>query len=166
MKKQIRGKRRERAAGTPELVRVLRKWQEIEDGSVASTTQITAKTKNPFIRLVMDIIRQDSIMHKKVQQFMIDSLEKEAVSLTPEEWEKVKRECDKIGYCCFTPEDQQKGGTEMVELDLRSIVPFERHELIFQKWDSLKPGETLQITNDHDPKPLALSIRGRIQESI
>ena len=32
-------------------------------------------------------------MHKKVQQFMIDSLEKEAVSLTPEElgeiWEHV-----------------------------------------------------------------------------
>jgi len=42
----------------------------------------------------------------------------------------------------------------MVELDLRSIMPFERHELIFQKWGSLKPGETLQITNDHDPKPL------------
>jgi len=94
MKKQTRGKR-EPAAGASELVGVLRKWQEIEDGSVASTTQITTKTKNPFIRLVMEIIRQDSIMHKKVQQFMIDSLEKEAVSLTPEElgeiWDSVER---------------------------------------------------------------------------
>ena len=42
----------------------------------------------------------------------------------------------------------------MVELDLRSIMPFERHELIFQKWDALKPGETLKIINDHDPKPM------------
>jgi uncharacterized protein (DUF2249 family) len=42
----------------------------------------------------------------------------------------------------------------MVELDLREIAPFERHDLIFIKWDSLKPGETLRITNDHDPKPL------------
>ena len=42
----------------------------------------------------------------------------------------------------------------MVELDLRKIMPFERHELIFQKWDALKPGETLKIINDHDPKPL------------
>ena len=42
----------------------------------------------------------------------------------------------------------------MVELDLRPVMPFERHELIFKKWDGLKPGETLRITNDHNPKPL------------
>lgn len=41
-----------------------------------------------------------------------------------------------------------------MELDLRQIMPFERHELIFQKWDALKPGQTLKIINDHDPKPL------------
>ena len=98
MKKQTQGKRREPAADTSELAGVLRKWQEIEDGSVASTTQVIGKTKNPFIRLVMDIIRQDSVMHKKVQQFMIDSLEKEAVSLTPEElgeiWDHVERHAE------------------------------------------------------------------------
>jgi uncharacterized protein (DUF2249 family) len=42
----------------------------------------------------------------------------------------------------------------MVELDLRSVMPFKRQELIFQNWDTLKPGETLKIINDHDPKPL------------
>ncbi len=42
----------------------------------------------------------------------------------------------------------------MVDLDLRQIMPFERHELIFQKWGALLPGETLRIINDHDPKPL------------
>ena len=98
MKEQTRGKKREPAAEASEIVSVLRKWQEIEDGSIASTTQVIAKTKNPFIRLVMDIIRQDSVLHKKVQQFMIDSLEKEAVSLTPEElgeiWEQVERHAE------------------------------------------------------------------------
>lgn len=74
--------------------------------------------------------------------------------LTPEEWDKVKRECDKLGYCCFTPEDQIKEERKVVELDLGTIMPFERHELIFQKWDAVKPGETLKIINDHDPKPL------------
>lgn len=39
-------------------------------------------------------------------------------------------------------------------LDLRPMPPFERHEKIFQLWDSLKAGETLKIINDHDPKPL------------
>jgi len=39
-------------------------------------------------------------------------------------------------------------------LDLRPMPPFERHEKIFQTWDSLGPCDTLKITNDHDPKPL------------
>jgi len=41
-----------------------------------------------------------------------------------------------------------------MELDLRPMPPFERHEKIFQMWDALSSGETLRITNDHDPKPL------------
>ncbi len=39
-------------------------------------------------------------------------------------------------------------------LDLRHIMPFERHEKIFEMWEELRPGETLRIINDHDPKPL------------
>ena len=54
----------------------------------------------------------------------------------------------------YLPGDPAKEARPMVELDLRQIMPFERHELIFQTWDSLKPGETLKIINDHDPKPL------------
>jgi uncharacterized protein (DUF2249 family) len=48
----------------------------------------------------------------------------------------------------------KKEGKGMVELDLRSVTPFERLDLILQKWGTLKSGETLQITNDHDPQPL------------
>ena len=43
------------------------------------------KTKNPLIKLVMEIIRHDSAMHRQVQQAMLDSLEKEAFHITPEE---------------------------------------------------------------------------------
>ncbi len=39
-------------------------------------------------------------------------------------------------------------------LDLRSMRPAQRHAEIFQKWNNLKPGQTLKIINDHDPKPL------------
>jgi hypothetical protein len=67
------------------LIAVLRKWQDIEDGTVALTSNVLGKTKNPLIRLVMEIIQQDSAMHKKVQQAILDSLEKEAFSLQPEE---------------------------------------------------------------------------------
>jgi uncharacterized protein (DUF2249 family) len=41
-----------------------------------------------------------------------------------------------------------------VELDLRIMPPFERHTKIFEVWDTLKPGKTMRIINDHDPKPL------------
>jgi hypothetical protein len=78
-----------------ELVTVLKKWQTIEDDSVASTTQIMERTKNPLIRLVMEIIRHDSVMHRHVQQVMLDGLQKEAFSLTPEEladiWDLVEK---------------------------------------------------------------------------
>ena len=77
------------------LAATLRKWQEIEDGSIALTGSILEKTTNPLIRLVMEIIHQDSVMHKKVQQAILDSLEKEAFSLQPEElggiWEMIEK---------------------------------------------------------------------------
>jgi len=73
--------------------------------------------------------------------------------LTPEEWDGVKAHCDKIGYCCFTPADAEKTAG-VVELDLRPLHPFERHDRIFALWSAIKPGQTLRLTNDHNPKPL------------
>ncbi len=42
----------------------------------------------------------------------------------------------------------------MKELDVREIVPRERHPLIFKTFDDLKEGESFILINDHDPKPL------------
>ena len=39
-------------------------------------------------------------------------------------------------------------------LDVRSIIPRERHPLIFRTFDALEPGEAFELVNDHDPKPL------------
>ena len=73
------------ADNVDDLVKILKQWQTIEDGAVETTTEIMKRTSNPLIRLVMEIIKHDSVMHKHVQQVMIDGLEKEAFSLTPEE---------------------------------------------------------------------------------
>ncbi|MBI2847706.1 MAG: DUF438 domain-containing protein [Chloroflexi bacterium] len=93
------------------------------------------------------IFKEDNILYQIALQVF-----------TPEEWESVKRECDKIGYCCFTPEGHLKEEdtmeTAIVDLDLRQIPIWDRHDNIFQEWDALQPGQTLRITNDHDPKPL------------
>jgi hypothetical protein len=77
-----------------ELTGILRDWQKLETVSIERTTQVIDKTKNPLIRLVMEIIRHDSEMHFKVQQTLLDSLEQAAFSLRPEElaeiWDMVE----------------------------------------------------------------------------
>lgn len=39
-------------------------------------------------------------------------------------------------------------------VDVRNIAPPQRHPLIFQAFEDLKPGEAFLLINDHDPKPL------------
>ncbi len=88
------------------------------------------------------IFKEDNILYQIALQV-----------LGQDEWEEVKKGCDKIGYCCFTPEDY-KGAAKIFELDLRPMPPSERHEKIFSMWYSLEVGQILKIINDHDPKPL------------
>ncbi|MBX3144646.1 MAG: DUF2249 domain-containing protein [Trueperaceae bacterium] len=40
------------------------------------------------------------------------------------------------------------------QLDVRTIIPRERHPLIFQTFDALGVGASFELINDHDPKPL------------
>ncbi len=42
----------------------------------------------------------------------------------------------------------------MKELNVKEIVPRERHPLIFRTFDELGKGESFVLVNDHDPKPL------------
>jgi uncharacterized protein (DUF2249 family) len=44
--------------------------------------------------------------------------------------------------------------TDKTIVDVRSMIPRERHPLIFANFDELAPGESLLLVNDHDPKPL------------
>jgi len=81
-----------------ELKTTLKRWQEIEVASVAQTTAMIERTRNPLIKLVMEIIRQDSVMHKRVQQVILDSLEEQAFTLTPEEladiWDMIEKHAE------------------------------------------------------------------------
>ena len=39
-------------------------------------------------------------------------------------------------------------------LDVRQEIPARRHELIFDTYGDLAPGDGFVLVNDHDPKPL------------
>ena len=44
--------------------------------------------------------------------------------------------------------------TEIQTIDVRTIVPRQRHPLIFETFERLGPGEAFLLVIDHDPKPL------------
>ena len=39
-------------------------------------------------------------------------------------------------------------------IDVRTLVPAQRHAKIFELVDALTPGASFTLVNDHDPKPL------------
>ena len=90
------------AENPEELAVVLKNWQAVETATIAHTTEVIKKTQNPLIRLVMEIIRQDSEMHHRVQQVILDSIERQAFTLTPEElgdiWDMVEKHAEMEKY--------------------------------------------------------------------
>ena len=77
------------------IVDNMRRWQKIEDASIASTGNIFEKTDNAIVRLVMEIIQRDSMMHHRVQEMIADSLERKTIVLNPDDlnqvWEMIEK---------------------------------------------------------------------------
>ena len=44
--------------------------------------------------------------------------------------------------------------TSHSRLDVRPLAPRERHPLIFSTFGALAAGQSMELINDHDPKPL------------
>lgn len=62
-----------------ELVGQMRTWQKLENAAISQTAKIMEQTDHPLIRAVAEIIQRDSHMHYRVQQLIVDSIEKEAI---------------------------------------------------------------------------------------
>jgi len=57
-------------------------------------------------------------------------------------------------------EEEVSNSVKKYILDVTAIDHKLKHQTIFQKFDELKPGESLTIHNDHDPKPLYYQLLG------
>jgi hypothetical protein len=77
------------------MVNLLKNWQKLERKGIDDTAEIIEETKNPLVRMIMSIIRHDSLMHHRVQQFLIDSVTEADVPLSREDlaqiWDKVEQ---------------------------------------------------------------------------
>ncbi|WP_207592213.1 DUF2249 domain-containing protein [Halomontanus rarus] len=51
----------------------------------------------------------------------------------------------------------------MTTLDVRTILPVDRHPTIHDAFDELEAGETLTIVNDHEPKPLFYEFQAEVE---
>ena len=62
------------------------------------------------------------------------------------------------GLLHFLTHDERDKGDPMSDhdqlLDVRQEIPARRHELIFETYGALPPGDGFVLVNDHDPKPL------------
>lgn len=81
-------------ADREDLVKRMEYWQKVERESVASTAAVLEKTQHPLLRLVMEIIRRDSELHEKIQQFIIDHVATKPVTLTPDDLAAVSAPLD------------------------------------------------------------------------
>jgi hypothetical protein len=95
MTKKDKEKKAKGPERTEDLVRALRRWQEVERQSIEHSAELMERTENPLVRQIMEIIRNDSVQHHRVQQFIIDSLTKSPVKLTPEELAEIWDEIEK-----------------------------------------------------------------------
>jgi len=128
------------------LVAALKKWQEVEDQSVKSTSEIISKTNNPIVKQVMEIIRQDSAMHKKVQQLIINNFEKEAIRLTPEElaevWDLIENHIELEKETIRLAEESRKNSTNFVIRYLLGYLLTDetKHNHILEQMEDIKKG--------------------------
>ncbi len=125
-----------------EMVDTLHQWQAIERGSMNMTAEIMEGTRNPLVRIIMEIIRHDSLMHHRVQQFLVDSVTEQDVSLTREEvadiWSKIE-EHDKV----------EKQTIELAEgLRDRAWSPVHKQMLDYLLEDEKKHDRLIGILNE------------------
>ena len=132
-----------------QLVNSMKHWQKIENRSVESTALVIAKTENPLIRLVMEIIQSDSQLHHRVQQFIIDSVESKPVDLTREEMGAVSGMLDNhlnleeqmVGLVDEALKDLSKKKMVVQEYLLKFLVEDEKkHASMLRALDVVKKG--------------------------
>jgi len=139
-------KKEKAADNLEELVALLKHWQELEVATIAQTTTIMEKTQNPLIRLVMEIIRQDSAMHKRVQQVILDSLEKQAFSLTPEEladiWDLIEKHAEMEKETIVLAEKARKNCRLFAQRHLLTylIEDEQKHDRLLSQLEDFKRG--------------------------
>lgn len=52
------------------------------------------------------------------------------------------------------------------QVDVRKFAPKDKQPMIFKTFDGLKPGEKMELINDHDPSPLRYKFMAELPEKF
>jgi hypothetical protein len=132
------------------IVQNMRKWQKIENASVASTGKIIEQTENPIVRLIMEIIQRDSQMHYRIQELIADSLESKVLTLAPEEvgnvWGAIEKHIEleketvKLAEESLKAAEGKKGMVVQSYLLDYLLKDEEKHNAILSNLEEIKKG--------------------------
>ncbi len=131
------------------LVAELKNWQKTEGAAVSQMDKLSKATDHKLIKMVADVIHADSLRHAKVQQMIIDSIEKGSHPLQPEDLSKVwdiveehiKTEQSMVANVRKAL-DSMKGRKMVVQQYLLEYLLFdeEKHDLLLDKLEGIKKG--------------------------
>lgn len=98
-------------------------------------------------------------LHRQFCQRYPDQFSWEYREEGPDVWRMTIRRIAQGKSAHFEPDASLRifastGESRMKVVDVRDIIPRERHPLIFETFDSLTFDEHFELVNDHDPKPL------------
>ena len=128
------------------MVNTLQTWQGIERQSMSDTAEIMEKTKNPLIRMVMEIIRHDSLMHHRVQQFLIDTLTEQNVTVTREDvaeiWDAIEAHDKTERRTIEIAEELRETAWNPVHKQMLDylITDEKKHDSLIMQLDEIKKG--------------------------
>ncbi len=131
------------------IVDNMRRWQKVENASVASTGNVIEMTGNEVVRMVMEIIQRDSQMHYRVQEMIADSLETKTLTLSPDElakvWDQVEKHIAlerKTIELAKEAKDALKGKKMVVQEYLIDylLMDEEKHDKMLETFETIKKG--------------------------
>ena len=131
------------------IVDTMKRWQKIENASVASTGKVIEKTENPVVRMVMEIIQRDSQMHYRIQELIADSLESKTITLTPDElasvWDLIEKHIQlekktvELANEALTALKGKKMVVQEYLLDYL-LIDEEKHNKVLDSFETIKKG--------------------------
>jgi rubrerythrin len=129
---------------TQEAVELLRSWQALEREAIETTAEIMEQTDNLLIRQIMEIIRNDSVQHHRVQQFLIDMMTRQPVHMSPgdmsEVWSRLEEHDELERRTIEMAKELKEKTTDVVAKVLLEylIIDEQKHDTLLGQLEAVK----------------------------